>query len=614
MVLQRDTKLTIWGWAARGEKVSVKFKGKTYKTTASTTGDWLLTLPAMPAGGPYTMDIDASNHIRLSDILIGDVWFCSGQSNMTVKMERVSVKYPEEIAKANYPDIRYFFVPTLADVQKIHADLPPGKWVPVTAPNMLDIGAVPYFFAKQLYEKYHIPIGLINSSVGGTLIQAWTSEDGLKQVPKYSNRITQLKDSAILYGLMHPQKLKATIPINPQIDKGMVGPKKWFDTTYVPEGWHSFWLPGYLEDQGVSGLKGVVWFRKEIDLPAWMAGKPAMLFMGRIIDADVTYVNGVVCGNTPYQWPPRRYPVPAGVLKAGKNIIVVKVSNQSLKGGFVPEKPYYIAVDGTHVDIRGDWQYKVGQVYDNDAPNMPVFSAQNEPAGLYNTMVAPAVNYKIRGFLWYQGESNVDSGPKEYGQLLPALINDWRSKWGQGDLPFLYVQLPNYNEARYSPGESGWAGLREAELKTLALPNTGMAVAIDVGEWNDIHPLNKKDVGERLALWAQKLAYGDDKVVASGPLYQSAKVDGDKIVISFSNTGSGLVAKGGGQLEQFAIAGADKRFVWATAVISGNTVVVFNENIPQPMYVRYAWADNPEGALLYNKEGLPASPFRTDGQ
>jgi len=291
---------------------------------------------------------------------------------------------------------------------------------------------------------------------------------------------------------------------------------------------------------------------------------------------------------------------------------VVRVTNTAGKGGFVPDKRYELTDGVTHIDLRGEWQYRVGEVFpQRDFSGPRPFSMQNEPTGLYNTMVAPVIRYGIKGFVWYQGEANTGN-PKEYRQLLPALIADWRDKWQLGVLPFIYVQLPNYMEVQYSPSESQWAGLREAELDALSVPNTAMAVAIDAGEWNDVHPLDKKDVGDRLALGAEKIAYGDSSLVASGPIYQSARVDGNKIVVSFSSVGSGLVAKGGVELRQFAIAGGDKKFVWADARVEGDKVVVSSPDVPEPLYVRYAWADNPEGANLYNKEGLPASPFRTD--
>jgi sialate O-acetylesterase len=615
MVLQRDAKIKIWGWASHGEKVRIKFNRHTYAITTATNGQWSVELPSMKAGGPYVMDISAKNHIIINDILIGDVWFCSGQSNMVLPMERVKEKYPDVIDSANYPRIRNFFIPTVSDVSKIYDDLPPGKWLAANPKNVLSFGAASYFFAKKLYNRYHVPIGLINSSVGGTPIQAWISEDGLKNISQYADRLTNLKDTAYLNNIQKKTAERKELDSQPVkiTDKGLTGPLKWYDTAYVAEGWHKFWLPGYWADQGVHGLNGVVWFRKEINIPASMTGKPAKLFMGRIVDADYLYINGVLSGSTSYQYPPRRYNLPAGLLKPGKNIIVVRIVNTAGKGGFVPDKPYYLTASGQNIDLRGDWQYKVGQVFapKNDRDNFIPFSAQNEPTGLYNTMVAPVINYAIKGILWYQGEANT-LRPNEYEQLLPALIADWRDKWREGNIPFIYAQLPGFMEVDYSPTDSKWAQLREAQLKTLSVPNTAMAVTIDAGEWNDIHPLDKKNVGERMALGAEKIAYGDSGLVASGPIYQSAKIEGNKIVISFNSIGSGLIAKGATELSQFAIAGEDGRYVWANATIKDDKVIVWNDEIPHPLYARYAWADNPEGANLYNKEGLPASPFTTD--
>jgi len=615
MVLQRDTKLDIWGWASAGEKIIIKFNNKTFRTITDTDGKWKIIIPAMKAGGPYTMKVSGNNDIQIKDILIGDVWFCSGQSNMVLSMERVKEKYPDIIACADYPEIRNFFVPTASDVKMVHDDLPGGKWIAATPANVLGFGAVSFFFARNIYQEYHIPIGLINSSVGGTPIQAWIGEDGLKEIPQYYNRVEKFRDTAFMNRLirpvrnMPPQMLQRSAR---DTDKGMSGQKAWYDTTYVPDSWHKFWLPGYWADQGVKDLNGIVWFRKEIDVPVSMTAKPARLFLGRIVDADNVYVNGVLSGSITYQYPPRRYDLPSGLLKPGRNIIIVRVTNYSGKGGFVPDKPYYITAGGEVIDLRGEWRYQVGQVFrpiSFEASGTPAFSMQNEPTGLFNTMTAPVVNYKIKGFLWYQGEANT-SRPDEYQYLLPALISDWRKKWMEGDLPFLYVQLPNYMEVQYLPSESQWAELRFGQLKCLTVPNTAMAVTIDAGEWNDIHPLEKRIVGERLSLAARRLAYGDEKVVWSGPVYKSARIEGPDIIVEFDFTGTGLIAKGGGTLNQFAVAGADKKYFWADAKIEGNHVVVRCNEIAKPVYVRYAWADNPEGANLYNAEELPASPFQ----
>ncbi|NCI46440.1 sialate O-acetylesterase [Sediminibacterium soli] len=611
MVLQRDVPLTFWGWAAPGEKLTLSFQQKSYHAAADASGKWSVLLPKMKAGGPYTLSVSASNRIDIKDILVGDVWFCSGQSNMVLTMERVKEKYPDDIAAANFPEIRNFFIPTVSDAAKVHDDLPPGKWKAASPKEVLDFGAAAYFFARQIYQRQHVPIGIINASVGGTPIEAWISEQGLAGFPQELQSAARFRDTGFVNGMARAQSNMA--PRSSMVtDKGLTGAIKWFDTAYQPKAWKDIIVPGYWADQGIRGLNGVVWYRKEIDLPASFDGAAAKLFLGRIVDADQAYVNGKLVGNITYQYPPRRYEVPAGVLKAGKNIIVVRVTNTAGKGGFVPDKPYYLSANGQNIDLKGAWQYKVGDVFvPGTGGGSPVIAQQNIPTGLYNTMVAPVISYQVKGFAWYQGEAN-SGRPEAYRKLLPALISDWRKKWNGEQLPFLFVQLPNFMEMQYLPSESQWALLREAQLLTLSVPNTAMAVTIDAGEWNDIHPLNKKEVGERLALAARKLVYGENELVGWGPLLQSATVENNRIRLHFTGTGSGLMAKDDDELHYFAVAGADKKFVWAKAVIENNTVVVWNDRIKEPTYVRYAWADNPDGANLYNKEGLPASPFRTD--
>jgi sialate O-acetylesterase len=395
----------------------------------------------------------------------------------------------------------------------------------------------------------------------------------------------------------------------PQQDIGLTN--KWFDLAYVPKEWHRINIPGYWEDQGVKDLDGVVWYRREIDVPASMTGVPAKVFLGRIVDADYLYINGKLVGNTTYQYPQRRYTVPNDLLKPGKNIFVIRVINNMGKGGFVPDKAYCLVAGSDTIDLKGYWQYKVGEVFVPIPGVESNFSYMHQPTSLYNAMIAPLINYTIKGFLWYQGEANT-SHAAEYAKLQPALIADWRNKWKQGDLPFLYVQLPGFMDMNYLPSESQWAELREAQLKSLSVPSTGMAVAIELGEWNDIHPDRKKEVGDRLALAAERIAYGEKNIVSSGPIYQSSAIDGNKVVISFTNIGSGLITNDGEELSEFAIAGADKKFVWAKAKIEGDKVIAWNDDVRNPMYIRYAWADNPVNPNLYNKEGLPASPFRTD--
>lgn len=611
MVLQRNTNAKIWGWAEAGEKVTVNFNGKTYKTTTETDGKWSVTLPGLKAGGPYTMEIKASNTITLKDILVGDVWVCSGQSNMDLPMDRVKDRYTDVIANSENPYIRRFFVSMRYDFKTSQQDLQSGSWESANPKSVLQFTATGYFFAKALYEKYKIPIGLIHSSVGGSPAESWLSEDVLKNFPEPYEEVQKLKADNYIKSVMDNEQsaMNSWFRNIYGLDEGWSKGEKWFDVNYDASDWNSMNLPTYWKDEKLGRINGVVWFRKEIDVPASMTGKPARIELGAIIDSDHVYLNGKLVGTTSYRYPPRKYDVPSDVLKEGKNIIVIRVISNAGDGGFIKDKPYELTAGGQTIDLKGVWQYKVGAIVVDPLPGSTFF--QFKPLGLYNGMISPLLNYTIKGVIWYQGESNTGK-PLEYQKLFPALIADWRQKWNEGDFPFLYVQLANFMQAKSQPSESGWAELREAQLRILSVPNTGMAVAIDIGEANDLHPTNKEDVGKRLALAAEKIAYGDKSVVYSGPIYQSMKIEGNKIIISFANIGSGLIVKGG-ELKHFAIAGADKKFVWANAKIEKDKVVVSSDSVTNPVAVRYGWADNPEGANLYNKEGLPASPFRTDG-
>lgn len=609
MILQRDAKIKIWGWASAGEKIKISFNNKTYKTTAGFDGKWKTFLSPTKAGGPHTMRIDGSNHITLKNILVGDVWLCSGQSNMVHQLFLHAERYAKDIEETNNPEIRQFWVPNTTDLQHPHDDLPFGYWKSAVPGDVLQFSAVAYFFAKKIYDKYHVPIGLINASVGGPGIETWMSEESLKKFPNTFALIQKNKDTAYINNFNRSIALKNAELPKPR-DKGLLEPVKWYDNSYLPKEWRRISIPGYWEDQGVKGLDGIVWYRKEIEIPSSMINLPAKLDMGRIVDADFIYINGKLIGNTSYQYPQRRYHIPAGVLKKGKNIITVRVINYFNKGGFVPDKPYYLATENDTINLTGYWQYKVGSIFMPNQKAAAGIDLEYQPTSLYNAMIAPLINYTIKGFLWYQGEGNISNAPI-YGKLLSAMIKDWRSKWKLGDLPFLYVQLPNFGDMQYIPSESYLAVLRQGQLKTLSVPNTQMVVTIDVGEWNDIHPDRKKDVGDRLAIAAMNLAYGEKDVIPTGPIYQSSTLDGDKIIITFSNVGSGLITNDGEEPAEFAIAGADKKFVWANAKIDGAKIIVWSNEVHDPMYVRYAWADDPVNPNLYNKEGLPASPFET---
>ncbi len=611
MVLQRGDSVKIWGWAAPGENIMVDFVDQKYQTTAGTSGEWMVWLHGLKPGGPFTMEIRATNTITINDILIGDVWLCSGQSNMELPVRRVRPLYEEEIAASANNYIRSFTVPKYYVFKEPQKDLPSGKWTAADPETVLDFSAAAWFFARDLYAKYNIPVGLLTSAFGGSPAEAWISEEGLKEFPVHYNELQRFKSDSLISAIERSDRTRIQEWYSKlqQADEGYKTPgKKWYDPALNTDGWKTVTVPGYWSATELKGINGVVWFRKEIMVPASAAGLPGNLELGRIVDADSTFINGVFIGTVSYQYPPRRYTVPAGILKEGRNVLTVRVISNIGDGGFVPDKTYELTAGDFKTSLEGEWKYRVGAV-------MPPLIGQTflgyKPGGLFNAMLAPLLNYRIRGILWYQGESNAGR-PDEYRTLLPALIMDWRRSFGQGDIPFILVQLPNFMEAKKTPSESGWALFREAQTEALKLPATGMAVTIDIGEWNDIHPLNKKDVGARLALAARKVAYGDNDVVYSGPTYKAMAVKGRKIIISFDNTGSGLYAKGGGNLRQFAIAGADMKFVWAKAKIKGDRVIVKSNEVRKPVAVRYAWADNPEGANLYNREGLPAAPFRTD--
>ncbi len=619
MVLQRNEVVRVWGWAQPGEKVAVNFLKKTYRAVTGTDGKWMVKLRPMKAGGPYTMEVKGNNKITLSNILIGDVWVCSGQSNMTHYLGRHAERYAKDIAEANFPEIRQFYVPERSTVNGPVENTPNLKWIAATPTTVLDFTVIGYFFVKKLYDQYHVPMGIINTCVGGTPIESWMSEEGFKEFPDIYKVVQQNKDTAYVNKILR-QVRQSDSPFGQrkETDKGLTGTVKWYDPAYQPLNWKRINIPGYWEDQGIRNLDGVVWYRRVIDVPKSMTGVDATVKLGRIVNADEFYINGQKVGNTTYEYPQREYKIKAGVLKPGKNLLVVRVTNSGGKGGFVPDKPYFLLAANDTVDLKGDWYYKVGSVVERrkpmnfGGPMLRPVNPQQSPTGLYNGMIAPCTNYGVKGFLWYQGEANADA-PKAYAKLLPALINDWRNHWQMGNLTFLIAQLPNYMDVNYSPEESNWAKMREVQLKTAeSVTNTGVGVNIDLGEWNDIHPGNKKPVGERLALQAMKITYGDKSILSGGPIRKSARLEGDRIIVSFDNVGSGLVSGNGEELSHFAIAGEDGVYQWANAEIKNDEVVVWNDKIKKPVSVRYAWADNPDFANLYNKEGLPASPFQID--
>ncbi len=607
MILQRESPVTIWGWASPGEKIRMDFNNSHYETVCDLEGSWKISIPPVAAGGPFEMTLKASNTVVIKDILFGDVWVCAGQSNMEFMMTRLLPLFETIIPGTGNPMIREFKVPQNYDFKEARNNFQVGEWQKATPESVLKFSAVAWYFADELYKKYHVPVGLINASLGGSPAEAWISEEALREFPAYYNELQKFKNDSLIMRIESQDKKRSEewYALLNSKDEGLKDTlHPWYKGDLPSSGWKSMDIPGYWANGPLGEVNGVVWFKKELDIPASMTGQPARLVLGCIVDADYAYINGVQVGTTGYKYPSRKYVVAPGVLNEGKNTLILRVISNQGKGGFVGDKSYELVTRDERIDLQGSWHYRLGAAMDPLAGQTFV---RWKPAGLFNAMISPLINYTIKGAVWYQGESNT-SRYDEYTKLLTTLIGDWRSRWGQGDFPFLLVQLPNFMESKDQPAESEWAMFREAQMKALALPATGMAVTYDIGEWNDIHPLNKKEVGIRLALAARKVAYDESGVVFSGPVFDSFKTDGNKITISFINTGSGLMARGG-ELKHFSVAGADGKFVWAKAIIDNDNVVVWSDEVRHPVEVRYAWADNPEGANLFNREGLPAAPF-----
>jgi sialate O-acetylesterase len=611
MVLQRAQPVPVWGWTTPGASVVVSLGGVAARGTANADGKWIAWLPAMKAGGPFTLTVTGPQTVTLDDVLLGDVWLCSGQSNMEMGIELVN-NHEKEIADANYPQIRLYTVPKVAAPAPL-ANQDGGPWLVCTPENIQKgawggFSAAAYFFGRDLYQKEHVPIGLIHSSWGGTPAEAWTSKSALERgVPEFTPLLAQLAGFAQTGTDDFDARVAAWWTKN---DPGTG--LDWGNPATSVSGWKTMEMPRRWEELDLPYFDGVVWFRRDFEVPAASAGKEAALSLGRLDDIDETFVNGEKVGETSGATTPRNYTIPAGVLKAGKNTIVIRILDTGGGGGFV-DSPAQLHVDvagAEPVGLAGPWLYKATANLATDPYPIRMAGNGSYPSMLFNGMIAPLVPYAIKGATWYQGESNA-SRAYQYRALLPTMISDWRARWGEGNFPFLIVQIANYLARAPQPGDNDWAELREAQALTAQkLPNTGLALTIDIGEAGDIHPKNKQEVGRRLALAARHIAYGE-KVAYSGPVYRDMSIVGGEARITFDHADGGLVARDG-KLPAFEIAGADRKFHWASARIAGDDeVVVSSPDVPAPVAVRYAWAGNPD-ATLYNKAGLPAVPFRTD--
>ncbi len=610
MVLQRRKPVPVWGWADPSETVTVRLNTQTKTVKTGKDGKWRVTLDPMEAGGPYQLIVKGKkNTVTFDDVLAGEVWICSGQSNMEWPL-RSAANAKTEIPSANYPNIRQLLVKK--DISLTPKDDISGSWSvcsPETAP---DFTAVGYFFAKQLQKELNVPIGLINTSWGGTHSETWTSREAMTQHDELrlvAEKLPATYEEVIQSGSARIQNLLKTqqggLPT-------AADEQTWANADLTDSDWKTMNVPGDWEWGGLPTVDGVVWYRQEVIIPEGSKLQKMVLHIGSVDDGDSTFVNGQLVGSTKGRTA-REYALPDGLLKPGRNVVAVRVTDTGGGGGLMGRPDQLkLSNESLTIPLAGNWKYRVAQVFPSSyKPGPNTYATQ-----LFNAMLNPLIPYAIQGAIWYQGESNAGRA-YQYRKTFPLMIQDWRQHWGY-DFPFLFVQLASFNAANGdSRRGSSWGELREAQTMTLQLPNTGMAVTSDIGEPMDIHPKNKLDVGNRLAAEAMRVAYqkqgepGNEP--SRGPQFDKLTVDGSRAVLTFRNVSEKLMAKDKyGYLKGFEVAGADQKFYYAKAAIQGNTVVVQADSVTAPVAVRYGWADDNGDVNLYNQAGFPAIPFRTD--
>ena len=609
-VLQCDARVPVWGTARDGEKITVTFGGQNVLTVA-TNGVWKIWLkPMKPNATPQTLTVSGDTTSVGTNILVGEVWVASGQSNMERPLglrggQKPITDWEREVAAANYPEIRQFSVPqTLSFVPQTTAK---GDWSVCSPETVVNFTAVGYFFARDLFAARHVPIGIIHSSWGGTPAEAWTSEAALQKLPDFAEPLAMLKKFAADPELAQRETMAKQEPWYQKVDPGSIPGVAWSAAELATDDWKTMTLPTFWENAGYPDFDGIFWFRRAFELPENWDGGDVVLHLGAVDDNETTWVNGEPVGATIGWSLPRVYRVPSSVLKRGQTVIAVRVldtgGNGGLYGGGDAMRLRFNANGKANsVSLAGPWRCKQSvSLKETGWPPGNFSQDASAPTVLYNGMIAPLLPYAMRGVIWYQGEANVGR-ERQYQTLFPAMIADWRHAWDEGDFPFLFVQIAPYSGM--SPE------IREAQLLSWQrTKNTAMAVTMDCGDANDIHTAHKQPVGARLALSARALAYGE-KIECSGPVYESLKIEAPNIILHFTHRGGGLLAKDG-KLKGFTIAGADKVFHPAQAKIAGKTVLVNSAEVPQPVAVRYGWANVPEGNL-FNHAGLPATPFRTD--
>ncbi len=608
MVLQRNASIKIWGWADASEKIILTFSDQKKSIKADKQGKWLVILDPLQAGGPFTLTIKGNNTIVINDVLVGEVWLCSGQSNMAWAVKDTH-KAKEEIPTANYAMIRHFKVKEEMKGSPT-SDLSEGEWTvcsPETVGNFTGVG---YYFAKNLFKELNVPIGIINASWGGTYIEGWMSYDALHGLSDYKEmpQLTDAKLADWFLGVENLYKEYAKSLGIADLSEYKTTDTNWKDENYDDRSWIKIPFPGNFDAKVLPRFDGTVWFRTEFDIPQGISLDGLTLKLGRIDDLDETFVNGKKIGATEGALKSRNYKIQAGDLKVGKNLLAIKITDYWEAGGFLDASETILLENGNGFKLplaSLPWKMNFSQVI-----RLWIRSPNVHPNLLFNGMINPIVPYTIKGALWYQGENNADFA-YQYRTLLPALIKDWRSQWGIIDLPFYSVQLPNYQKFNTNSvnGGSKWAELREAFTKTLSVPNTGMAVILDLGDSTDIHPTNKLDVGNRLSFIALNKLYGK-QVAFAAPEVDAIRFIEDKALITLK--GRNLMVKDKyGYIKGFEIAGEDQNFFLAQASILDSEIIVKSNNVKKPVAVRYAWSDNPDANLI-SLERLPVAPFRSD--
>lgn len=610
MVLQRDAPITIWGWADAGQSVTVSMKNNSGTTEAADDGSWRIVLPPIAIGDPFEVTVRSNGNSKvLKNVVAGEVWICSGQSNMEWKVVD-SADAENEIANGDHPMIRHLKIRNVTRLSP-QTRVANSGWQVCSPETVENFSAVGYHFAKRLHKDLQVPIGLVNTTWGGTVIEAWIEGKVLGAHPDFAEVVRKLEAEAA--DTKKAARLAADAAAwQEELQAVLAGePESYHPTDFDDSKWKTIPVPAYWEQKGYKAFDGAAWYRRQVELPENWLGKPLRLSLGTIDDIDMTYVNGQKIGETTGWNVERRYEVDAETNQSRTLSIAVRVTDSGGGGGMVgAEDDYSVSIDGEEpIALAGKWKMQLEPATKELGPAPSTDTGgYNTPTGLFNAMVNPLIPFKARGVIWYQGESNADRG-RQYQTLFPMLINNWRDKW-QDDMSFYWVQLANFRAPAAQPYDSDWAELREAQTMTLSLPKTGQAVIIDIGEAYDIHPKNKQDVGDRLARIALAKDYQKD-VKYSGPMYRGMTVEGGQIRLGFDFS-AGLTSSDGGPLKRFEIAGDDQKFYWADAEIDGNDVVVSAEEVASPVAVRYAWAENPEGRNLTNETGLPASPFRTD--